>query len=1032
MKKHSKRKQLNTLKRLFGLLLICCLSTSLYAQSGIKGVVTDTEGIPLIGATIVVKNGEKVTSSAITDLNGEFSVQASQGHMLLISYLGFKKESIQVTSKTNYSIQMKSDTELEDVIVVGYGIQKKVNLTGSVSSIDAKDFENRPIVSASTALQGVAPGVTVTTQSGAPGADTGAIRIRGINSFGGSSTSPLVLIDGIESGLNDIDPSLIESISILKDAASASIYGSRAANGVILVTTKRGSKNKFNAFYKSYVGWQSVTDLPKMVNGLEFKELTIAMNMQDGKMPTEADLEYLELYRKNRGKDPDLYPDTNWQNAVLQGSGLMHNHSVTLGMSTDAVTMRSSFGYTNQDGIIKNTDYERYNFRNNADIKFNERLSMKMDFSLSNGNRRVSPYQGVIFNYMNTRPADIPNKFSSGLYNGQGLQGNNPEALMLYGGANRTKVLNLLGAVTLKYNLLDWISIQGMFAPRYTTTNRHNWKKRVVTQQHYKDPGTLSSTPFSTLTESRSQSFYNNYNLLVTIDKSVGNHSFSSILGIERNTKDYKYLMAYREGFNYEDYDQISAGEITNMNNAGYKYQWAIQSYFGRLNYNYKERYLFEANLRIDGSSRFSKSNRWGYFPSVSGAWRMSEEPFMESLKHIIDGLKIRASYGSLGNQNLAGGDAASYYPTTQNLATGNISMNDVIYPIVTLNTMANSNIKWETTTVVDFGVDLTLFNNINFTADWYRKVTDNILMTLDIPLAVGLNAPYQNAGKVRNTGWEVSLGYNNKWNDFTFGTRLNLADVRNKIIDMRGKTSTSGVLRNQEGNSIASIYALKSMGIIRTQEEADFVNLNCPQFKETVQIGDLRYSDINGDGVIDESDKTIIGSTIPRYTYSLDLNLGWKGFRLSMLLQGVGKTDGYLGSYYVMPSTQGGSFRKEHLDFAWTENTNGKTPRLTSVQKNNWENSSFWMKSASYLRLKNIQIGYNLPKTFLRKLKLSDVYIYGNAQNLLTISNFWKGFDPEVGYGGDPSGDFDVVSLGSANNYPQVKVFSVGVDIKF
>ena len=1036
------KKQLRTLTKLLAAVIACCLSVAVHAQTTVRGTVTDADGMPLVGATVIVITGTQSGGGTTTDANGKFAIAAAPGQRLSVSYIGYKETSVEVTTKTDYDIRLESDNaQIDEVIVVGYGTQKKVNVTGSVATIDSKAFDKRPIVSTSAALQGMAPGVTVTTQSGAPGDDGGAIRIRGINSFGGSSTSPLVLIDGIEGSLDSVDPNLIESISILKDAASSSIYGSRAANGVILVTTKRGSKERFSITYKGYVGWQSPTDLPDMVNALEFRELTRAMYLNDGvdlngekpgstPIPDYND-EDMALYRKNWGKDPDLYPNTDWQDAVLTGSGFTHSHNVSLSVGSERVRMLTTLGYVDQVGIIKNADFQRYTFRNNADVKFNDKLSMKLDLSFSNDDRKASPYQSTIFNYMNTRPADIPNQFSTGLYNGLGMQGMNPVALMLYGGSNNTNTIRLSGAITLTYEPAKWLSLQGMLAPRYTTTNRHNWKKPVTTYQDYKGTSTLTSASYATLTESGSRAFYGNYNFLATLKYNFSGHDLKLILGAERNTYDYKYLMAYRQVFNY-NYDQIDVGEIDNMDNSGRRYEWAIQSYFGRLNYNYKERYLLEANLRIDGSSRFNKSNRWGYFPSVSGAWRISEEPFMQDVKHIIDGLKLRASYGTLGNQNLAGGDAASYYPTTQNLAMGQISMNDNIYSLVTLNTLANPDIKWETTTMLDVGVDFSLFNKLNITADWYRKETKDILMKLDMPLGIGLNAPYQNAGKVRNTGWEVSVGYNNQWRDFSFGVQANLSDVKNEILDMRGKTSTSGVLRNQEGYSIGSIYALKSLGIIRTQEEADWVNANCPQFKETVQIGDIRYADIDGNNSIDENDKDIVGSTIPRYTYSLNLNFGWKGLRLGLLFQGVGKTDGYLNTYYVMPSNQGGTFRKEHLDWASAENPNGKTPRLTSANKNNWYDSSFWMKSAAYLRLKNIQLGYELPKSWMHRIGLNSAYLYVNAQNLFTVTNFWDGYDPEVGYGGDSSGDFDVVKLGSANNYPQVKIVTVGLELKF
>jgi TonB-linked SusC/RagA family outer membrane protein len=520
----------------------------------------------------------------------------------------------------------------------------------------------------------------------------------------------------------------------------------------------------------------------------------------------------------------------------------------------------------------------------------------------------------------------------------------------------------------------------------------------------------------------------------VRADKDFGVHNVKGLLGVERSTYETNYLSAYREGFNFPDYDQINAGELLNMQNAGYTYDWAIQSYFGRVNYAYHNKYLLEANLRIDGSSRFIQSHRWGYFPSVSGAWRVSQENFFKGISSVVDMFKIRASWGKLGNQNLAGSGAASYYPFSQNLATGSVSMNGNIYPIATLNTLANPDITWEKTTGIDFGFDATLFNSLNITADWYLKHTSDILMTLDISPTIGLNAPYQNAGKVRNMGWELSINYNHRWGDWAVSATANLSDVYNKITDMRGKTSTSGVLRNQEGSPIASLYALKSLGYIQTQEQADWVNANCPQFGTTVYPGDLRYEDVNGDGVITDSDKTIIGSTIPRYTFSFDASVSWKGLKLSAMLQGVGKVDGYLNYYYVMPNNQGGTFHSWDLDYWTPENTDAQTPRLSS-SVNNWKDSSFWKRSASYMRLKNIQIGYDLPRVWLKRLGVQSLYIYLNGENLFTATKFWKGYDPEVNYGGASGSEYDMVSVGgasAASNYPQVKNYTVGLNLKF
>lgn len=426
------KKQLRTLTKLLAAVIACCLSVAVHAQTTVRGTVTDADGMPLVGATVIVITGTQPGGGTTTDANGKFAIAAAPGQRLSVSYIGYKETSVEVTTKTDYDIRLESDNaQIDEVIVVGYGTQKKVNVTGSVATIDSKAFDKRPIVSTSAALQGMAPGVTVTTQSGAPGDDGGAIRIRGINSFGGSSTSPLVLIDGIEGSLDSVDPNLIESISILKDAASSSIYGSRAANGVILVTTKRGSKERFSITYKGYVGWQSPTDLPDMVNALEFRELTRAMYLNDGvdlngekpgstPIPDYND-EDMALYRKNWGKDPDLYPNTDWQDAVLTGSGFTHSHNVSLSVGSERVRMLTTLGYVDQEGIIKNADFQRYTFRNNADVKFNDKLSMKLDLSFSNDDRKASPYQSTIFNYMNTRPADIPNQFSTGLYNGLGM-----------------------------------------------------------------------------------------------------------------------------------------------------------------------------------------------------------------------------------------------------------------------------------------------------------------------------------------------------------------------------------------------------------------------------------------------------------------------------------------------------------------------------------------------------------------------------------------------------------------------------------
>ena len=843
-------------------LLVAVGGGNLYAQkSQLSGTVSDAENTPLVGASIIVEGTHVGTT---TDADGAFRLPAAPGQRLTVSYLGYKSKTVTVGSRTSLDIILESDNSLiNEVVVVGYDTQKKVNLTGSVASVSAEDLANRPIVSSSTALQGIAPGVTVTTQSGAPGGDGGMIRVRGIGTFGGSSAAPLVLIDGVEGSLDAVDATQIDQISVLKDAASSAIYGSRAANGVILVTTKRGKKGQTSVTYRGYVGWQSPTDTPETVSAEEYMILSRETSFNDGKESIYTD-DYIARYRENNRIDPDNYPLTDWQDQILTGSGFTHNHNLSLTASTERVRVMTSFGYLDQKGIIKRTDYQRYNVRNNMNIDFSDKLSMRFDVSFVNGDRRRIPQQNTLFNYMNTRDPLILSRWSTGYW--AGLSGGSTNVLPTLegeGGNVKNNTIRLNGAVTLTFKPVKWLTLEGMVAPRYVTTNNHTFVKKM---KFYSDAfGTVSNSSnvaFNYLDESANRSFYGNYQFTAALQHTFAqNHNFKLLLGASRETYDNKTLSAHREDFAYPDYEVIGAGaDNETKDNGGGHAQWALQSFFGRLNYNFKERYLFEANVRFDGSSRFAKGNRWGIFPSFSGAWRLTEEPFMQDVRRTLSEFKIRASYGQLGNQNIG-----SNYPTIQQLDVSSISVNDVITPIVTQTTLANPDITWESTEMYDVGIDATLFDKLSVTADWYYKKTHDILLTLDIPSIIGLGAPYQNAGTVRNVGWEVAVGYHNKWRDFSFGVEANLSDVVNKIIDMKGTTGGSGAIRNQEGSAINSIYGLKCVGMARTQEEADWVNENCPQYGVTTKPGDLIYADMDDSGTIDDKDMTIIGSTVPR-----------------------------------------------------------------------------------------------------------------------------------------------------------------------
>jgi len=994
-------------------------------QQSVSGKVEDSNGQSLPGVTIVIKGK---TTGTTTDYDGNYKLSDVPGNAILVfSFVGMQTQEVKVKNDQHViNVVMFEDAiGLDEVVAVGYGSQKKVNLIGSVSSIGADRLERRPIISTSASLQGVAPGVTVTTQTGSPGADGGQIRVRGINSFGGSDSSPLILIDGIaHESIDVIDANLIESISVLKDAASAAIYGSRAANGVILVTTKRASRDSFSVNYRGYMGLQEPTDIPKVTNGEVFMNFFNVANTNDNGYNLYGDDE-IAAFRELYTTDPSNY---DWQKAILSGSGFTHNHFISMKINSEKLSVMPSFSYSSQDGILKNTGFERYLLRNNMDIRPNDQLSFKIDFSVMNSDRLQIANENDVWNYLGRMPTNIPIR-----RNGRWSEGwvkINPVGLIEDGGNRTTNNLELYGNLTIDLKPTEWLSLTGVVAPRYLMRNLHAFSKSVMT---YNDDGSEAGAAYTytDLTESSRRYFFGNYQLFTNLSKRWNDHSFNLMLGTSRETYDEKYLMAYRRDYTYDDYEVIGAGaDNETKNNDGTRAQWALISAFGRLNYSYKDRYLFEANLRYDGSSRFSRDNRWASFPSFSAAWRISEESFMENARDYIDQIKLRASWGKLGNQNIGN----TYYPYIAQLAVGSISMNEQIYQLVTLNDMANPALKWEETEMAGVGIDINLFDHFTFNGDWYRKNTDGILLTLYTSQLTGLNAPFQNAAKVRNTGWDIGAGYRNQWNDFKLGVDLNLSDVKNEITDMVGQTSGT-LLRQQEGYPVNSIYGYVSDGLYQTQEEID----EGPTQFGTLKPGDIRYKDIAGafdennnpipDGKINDDDKTIIGNTIPRYTYGLNLDLDWKGFRMNAFLQGVGKVEGYLNSHYVIPGINSSAIKTWQLDY-WTEdNKDAEFPRPSITSTNNTQNSDYWMKSASYVRLKNLQLGYDIPKDLINKVGIKGLYVYVNAQNLFTITDFWKGYDPEINYSAaSPEG----VALGGGAYYPQVKVFSLGVDLTF
>ena len=978
----------------------------------IMGKVTDTLGAPLQGVNIKLKG---TSTSTTTDTDGKYSISIPDGNgTLAFSYLGFTTQEVEVNGRNTINILLKERASaLNEVVVVGYGTQKKVNLTGAVSVVTGKDIDTRPVGQTSAALEGIAPGVTVTQSSGRPGGDAGTIRIRGVGTIptknNGSNSDPLVLIDGIEGTMNNIDANIIESISILKDAASASIYGSRAANGVILVTTKRGSGKKISITYNSYAGWQKPTNMPDVVDALDHMLLMNEAYTNVGRTQLYPN-DLIEQYRSQNGESSDKYPNTNWQKEVLTGSGFQQSHFVNINGGSDNIRVLTSVGYFDQKGIIENSGYRRYTVRNNTDITFSKKLGMKFDLQFVNGiTKEPAIGTGNVFNYMDGIPANQLARNSNGTW-GIGWNGLNPVAASIDGGTNQTTSPSGIINASLNYRPVEWLTAEFTIAPKLGEAIDKNFNKSI--QTYYPD-GTIGykSPALTSLTENNSRSVYNNMRATLTMNKGFAAHTLKVLLGASQEDYHNDYISAFRDTYILPDYPVINAGSAVNQQTTGTSEEWALRSFFGRINYDYKQKYLLEVNGRYDGSSRFSTGNKYAFFPSASAGWRISQENFMQPLKNVVDELKLRASWGRLGNQNIG------VYPSITSVDLGSGTLGKQIANIAALNTLANSDIRWESTEMSDVGIDMVLFSNLTITADYYNRKTKDILLLLNIPLIMGLDAPFQNAGVVSNKGWEVSIGYKGSINEFKYGVNVNLSDVINKVVDMRGINQT-GLQVSREGYAYNSIYGLQAEGFFK---DAQDVASHAKQYG-TVAPGDLKYKDQNNDGVINDNDKVVLGSTIPRYTFGVNFNSSYKGIDLSFLLQGVGKANSYLYGPGIMPfsvGNLGGTILEPNKD-RWTPATpNAKYPRLAFGESNNEQNSSFWMKDASYVRLKNVQLGYTFPVSISSMAGIKKLRLYVNGSNLFTLDKFWDGFDVES-------------PVGTVSVYPQVKVYSFGLSANF
>lgn len=819
--------------------------------------------------------------------------------------------------------------------------------------------------------------------------------------------------------MSSIDPNDIESISVLKDAASAAIYGSKAANGVILITTKCGSTGKPKISYSGYVSFQNATNMIDRLSSYEYASMYNQALQAEGKAPRFTDE---EIQKFKDGTDP-LYPNTDWYD-LADKTGIQHRHNLNIAGGTENVRYMGSIGYLNQTGVLPNAGREQFNARTNLDMKITKRLSAKLNLAyIKNAyDDASSAYYGgssdQIIRQLNLIAPWIVARYDDGTWGT--ISDGSPIAWLDSGMKVTRDNHNFTGMASLDYKILDCLT--------FTATGSYvnNMQNYTYFQKFIQYNANKASDP-----NSLDERYYTwnrtNYDLLLNYDQTFGKHNIKGLAGWHTEKYNYKELTAYRKDFPNNDLTDINAGDAVSQTNSGYTRELAMLSWFARVNYDYAGKYLFEANIRADASSRFAEGHRWGYFPSFSGAWRISEESFMEGARSWLSNLKIRASWGMLGNQ-----DALSdYYPALNTYNIGATypfggALNSGYYQ----SSYKLSTITWEKATTWGVGLDFGFLNNkINGSLDFYNRKTTGILMQVSVPTEFALNPYTDNVGSMNNKGVELNIGYNDRWGDWTFGVAANFAYNKNEILDLGGADylDTGYNQRNAVGQSINAYYIYKTDGFFNSQEEADAFTAKYgnPFGAGGFKAGDLKYVDTNGDGKLNGDDRVYTNSTEPVYTFGLNLTAGWKGFDLSLMFNGAAKVARLFDSHEVYGAFSGDAGHPASIwKDAWTEtNKDASMPRIftdtNSPSSSRSAQSTFWLQNTNYLRLKNLQFGYTLLKSLLSNWGVENVRFYYSVENLFTIDNMKISIDPEA-------------TSQRLSSYPLLRTHAFGVNITF
>lgn len=991
----------------------------LHAQQQAKtvtGTVTDVSGEPIIGANIRIKG---TTTGTITDIDGNFSIEAEPQSVIEVSYIGYLTQETVINNQKSIRFLLKEDTKtLDEVVVIGYGVQKKADLTGSVANINTEKLNTQSNANIGQALQGKIAGVDIVSQGGAPGSGT-RIMVRGIGTL--NNASPLYIVDGMYmNSIDHINPNDIASIDVLKDASSAAIYGSRAANGVIIVTTKEGSNTEGKPIIDLSVnlGISTASKFLDMLDAKGWAEVTTIARQAIGKPALDM---ATDLANK---------PDNDWQDIMFRPA-LMQNYNLSVKGGGKYSTYYTGLGYFNQDGIVKGTNYQRYNIQSKNDYKrgiFSAGTNLIISFSHDKPLHQELR-GGMIGTILQSVPTlEKYDDTREGGYGGTyGDVVNIPHPLAIIDDNIMDRYnenVKIFANLYAQIELFKGLKYKLNLTPDFSFERYKNYLNKY-------DFG-LATNSITQLTERQRRRRNILVENLLTFDRTFGEHKISALAGYTYQDSRFRHIQAYGEGLP-QGLEEIDAA-TTNRSNEGNSWRSVLTSILGRVFYSYQNKYLFTATIRRDGSSKFGKNNRYGYFPSFSLGWNVAEEKFMENV-HWLDQLKLRGGYGVLGNQEIDNYQYSSTITTGINYPDGNGGLLQGAFP----KNFANPDIKWKETAMTNVGIDFMAFNNrLSLTADYYVKNTKDILLTVPIPISSGgANDPIRNAGKIRNNGFEFNLGWMDQPNpDISYGINLIGSFNKNKVIAMGSESgSIKGGSTNQNittsetkaGYPIGGYWLISTAGYFNSQEEVNAYAKDGKKIQPVAEPGDIKFVDANNDGVINDDDRVFQGSPFPDFTFALNGNMRYKNFDLSIGLQGVLGNKIYNATRQTLEDvTKGSNFLASCLDYWTPENKNASHPRLTwdDPNRNTRAESDRYLENGSYLRLRSVQLGYTFPQTWF-KGAIQHARVYINAENLFTITSY-SGYSPDVNADNANYRGFDNFI------YPTNRTFMLGLNVTF